>query len=74
MKPFILRRFVDVSGISGIGVVARGLQFPTGRVVVEWCVPNKPPSIGVWDSIADLLEIHGHDGTTRVEWIEWEEA
>jgi hypothetical protein len=68
VKRFHLVRAVDVSGVSGTGVVAKGVQFPSGRVVFEWCAAEKPPSLEVWDSIGDALEIHGHGGTTTIEW------
>ena len=36
MKTFVLRRNEDVTGISGIGDVAEGVVFNSGKVVVAW--------------------------------------
>lgn len=66
---FRLVRDVDVSGVSGTGVVAHGAEFPGGRVVLNWIVPNTVNSLGVFDSLADMLAIHGHRGSTHIEWF-----
>jgi hypothetical protein len=65
---FVLRRAVDVSGISGTGVVADGVRFPDGKTVTRW----RGGTTGVaqtcvWDSIQHVRRIHGHDGATRIE-------
>lgn len=65
-KRFVLFRDQDVTGVSGEGVVANGVEFPGGTAVMKWCVPGKPNSLTVYDSLADVLEIHGHDGRTWV--------
>lgn len=69
MKTFQLVRDVDYSGVSGTGIVAEGVEFDDGKVVIQWVVPNKPSSLVIWEDIADALEIHGHDGATRVEYL-----
>jgi hypothetical protein len=69
MKTFQLVRDVDYSGVSGTGIVAEGVEFDDGKVVIQWVVPNKPSSLVIWDDMADALEIHGHDGATRVEYL-----
>jgi hypothetical protein len=66
MKTFILYRDKDVSGVSGTGAVAEGVQFSDGVVVLRWRGTNA--STVVWASIDDALAIHGHDGLTRVVW------
>lgn len=68
MRRFTLDRTVDQTGISGTGTVAEGIEFSDGRAVVRWCAPDRPGSIVVWDSIADVIEIHGHGGLTEVVW------
>ena len=35
-KLFQLKRNIDNSGISGTGIVAEGVVFPNGKVVVCW--------------------------------------
>ena len=66
-RHFQLVRDVDESGVSGTGIVAEGYQFPTGRVVIEWRV--RPFAIGIFSSVEELLQVHGHGGKTRVEFL-----
>lgn len=67
MRVFELYRDVDVSGISGTGKVAEGVEFSDGRVVLHWCAGEHVSTV-VWNSIADVEAIHGHGGRTRIEW------
>ena len=63
---FVLDRHDDVTKVSGPGFVAYGCVFSDGTTVVHWCVPGKPSSTVIFDSPADMLEIHGHDGKTEM--------
>lgn len=63
-----LIRHEDVSGISGTGVVAYGVQFPDGTLVLRW--DTKVRSTTVYDSLEDLIEITGHGGRTTVELLD----
>jgi hypothetical protein len=36
-RRFALIRHVDYTGVSGIGVVAYGVTFADGQVVLRWC-------------------------------------
>lgn len=64
MRTFILYRVVDVSGVSGTGVVAEGVQFSDGVCVCRWTTDTATTT--VYDSIEDVQAIHGHDGATRI--------
>lgn len=66
MRCFELYRHEDESGVSGTGIVALGVQFPSGRCVMEWQRPGA--SIGFYHSIDILMDIHGHGGLTVVRW------
>lgn len=66
MRRFVLQRDEDETGVSGIGVVAEGVQFSDGRVVLRWF--GEHSSIVVWNSVEDVLAVHGHNGRTRVVW------
>jgi hypothetical protein len=67
-RRFILDRTEDVSGVSGTGTVAEGCQFTDGRAVIRWCVGLR--STAIYDSVDELLQIHGHSGATRVVWVD----
>ena len=68
MRRFRLIRIEDVSGVSGTGVVAEGVAFSTGKVVLSWCSEYR--SVTVYDTVGDLEAIHGHEGRTRIEWLD----
>lgn len=68
MRRFHLVRDEDVSGISGVGVVAEGVEFTDGRVVLAWLVT--PGSMGYYRSLEQLTDIHGHGGATHVEFLD----
>lgn len=68
MRTFQLRRDVDVTGVSGTGVIADGAEFENGKVALCW--RGERSSVSVWDSLAVMQDVHGHDGATRVIWNE----
>jgi hypothetical protein len=53
----------DVSGISGKGRVAFLTEYPGGKVTLAWC-SGEVHSVSVYDSLDELMQIHGHDGAT----------
>jgi hypothetical protein len=67
-RRFHLVRHEDVSGVSGTGIVADGVRFPNGKAVMCW--RGELSSIATYDSIGLLLEIHGHEGRTCIEWVD----
>jgi hypothetical protein len=69
-RRFQLVRDVDPTGISGVGIVAVGCEFPDGVVAMHWSTSALPSSTAVYDRIADVEAIHGHQGQTRVEFID----
>jgi hypothetical protein len=68
-RRFVLNRIEDETGVSGIGLVAHGVQFPDGTVVLRWCVGEHRSTV-IWDSMAAVEAIHGHGGKTRIDWID----
>jgi hypothetical protein len=64
IKNFYLMRHEDAGGISGTGIVAVGSIFPNGKVVFQWVTYRS--SMELYDSIENLIEIHGHGGKTEV--------
>jgi hypothetical protein len=67
MRLFQLHRDVDVSGISGTGIVADGVVFPDGVTVIRWRGDRQ--STVVWPHVDDVEAIHGHGGATRIVWL-----
>lgn len=65
---FELVRHEDVTGVSGTGVVAQGVQFDDGIVVVRWL--GQHASTVIWPGIDDVEHIHGHDGRTEIRWLD----
>lgn len=67
-RRFFLARTNDVSGVSGTGRVAAGVQFYDGSVVMRWLTEYR--STVVWDSLEAAMLVHGHNGGTTVEWVD----
>lgn len=67
-RRFALIRHIDYTGVSGIGVVAYGVTFADGQVVLRWC--SSHPATSMWNSMDDMLAVHGHGEATSVEWID----
>jgi hypothetical protein len=68
MRRFKLYRDEDVSGVSGTGVVALGVTFPDGVCCMHWL--GTLNSTVVYARLEHVLQIHGHNGRTRVEFID----
>ncbi|MCX5070923.1 hypothetical protein OOJ91_34305 [Micromonospora lupini] len=63
-RLFALDRHTDVTGVSGAGVVAYGVETTDGTVIMRWL--GDRPSTVIWESIQHALAVHGHDGATTV--------
>ena len=59
-----LERDVDLTGISGEGIVAFGCEFPDGSIVLRWDTLVR--STVLYDNVDDLTTISGHRGMTRI--------
>lgn len=67
-RRFHLYRHTDVSQVSGVGVVAWGVQFPDGAAAIRW--HGDTPSTVAWNSVDDALKVHGHSGATELRWLD----
>jgi hypothetical protein len=65
LRIFHLVRRDDPTGISGTGCVAEGVVFSSGWVAMTWL--SDMPTMTFYASVAQLEAIHGHHGTTSVE-------
>ena len=70
MRRFNVVRERDISGVSGVGNVAEGVLFTDGKVAMRWLTEHATTTF--FDSLEDLILIHGHEGATRVEFIDQE--
>jgi hypothetical protein len=68
MRRFELHRLEDETGVSGTGVVAQGVQFDTGKAAITWL--TRYSSVAVYDDMETLEAIHGHNGKTKVVFID----
>lgn len=66
MRNFYLARIEDVSGSSGTGLVAQGVQLDNGICIMSWL--TEITSFKVFMSIEDLDLVHSHEGRTRIVW------
>jgi hypothetical protein len=71
VKQFLLFRKEDISGVSGTGYIAEGVEFHDHQCVLSWF--GKHHSIEIHPSIDDLMAIHGHKGKTELVWRNDEE-
>ncbi len=67
-RRFALHRDLDVSGVSGTGIVAYGVEFPDGTCATRWNAARAQTCC--WTSIDDVVHVHGHGGATRLVWID----
>ena len=68
MRRFQLHRDKDASGVSGVGVVAEGCEFTNGACALTWL--TKFRSVAMYTSVKELEMVHGHEGATRLVWID----
>lgn len=69
MRMFKMVRDIDETGISGTGVVAEGIEFSDGRVALRWQTGDHNSTV-IWDNIESVHAIHGHNGKTRVVFVD----
>jgi hypothetical protein len=63
----LLVRSEDVSGVSGTGDVALVERLRSGILLVRWVAGG---GLTVWANTIALLNVHGHDGRTIIEWAD----
>jgi hypothetical protein len=68
-RCFQIVRHIDVSGVSGTGVVAEGVEWSDGTVTLRW--RGRYPTTTVWqDGVDALIAVHGHDGASTIRWLD----
>lgn len=71
MRRFVLDRSEDATGTSGTGLVAEGVEFSNGQVVIHWI--SQLESVNVYANAKVLTALHGHGGRTTIRWIDGEQ-
>ena len=72
LRRFVLQRDSDLTGVSGTGIVAEGVEFSNGVVALAW-TSQWPSSVVFYDrGIESVQAVHGHSGATRVVWLDEE--
>lgn len=78
-RRFIVRRHVDVTGISGTGVPVEGVVFSDGWGVSHWLdrPPMREPKTEIWHKPwyrrrgkDPFTKVSGHGGKSEVVWID----
>lgn len=68
---FELHRDEDASGVSGVGLVAEGVEFRDGAVALRWVVGTlRNRSTVIYADVRAVLAVHGHGGRTRLVWLD----
>lgn len=68
MRRFQLNRIQDVTGISGTGVIANGVEHvPGGVCTLFWL---KHETTGQYPSIEKLQAIHCYNNNASIQWID----
>jgi hypothetical protein len=73
-RRFVLVRDEDETGVSGTGIVAEGIRFSSGAVALQWTT-DWPTSVVFHErGIESVEHVHGHNGKTRIEWMDrWDQ-
>ena len=69
-RRFVLNRNHDATGTSGTGIVAEGVVFSCGKVALTWF--SHYGAVNNYDSMEVVKVLHGHEGSTQIEWIDAE--
>ena len=64
LRSFTLVRSEDVSGSSGLGIVATGIELHDGQIVLKW---ERPPyATALYRDLHAMMMVHEHGGKTKV--------
>jgi hypothetical protein len=71
-RRFVFLRDDDETGISGTGLVVMGVLYPDGRCHYRWMTEHQTDQMA--DSLDKLEIIHGHQGRTRIVFLDDEDG
>lgn len=67
---FVLDRIIDVTKVSGTGIVAEGFEASDGTVFLRWL--SDTPSSVIYDDIRAVERVHGHNGASVIRFLDAE--
>jgi hypothetical protein len=71
-RRFVFLRDEDETGVSGTGLVVMGVLYPDGRCHYRWMTEHQTDQMA--DSLDKLEIIHGHQGRTRIVFLDDEDG
>ena len=73
-RRFELHRSEDVTGVSGTGIVAEGVEYSDGVVSLHWTT-EWPSSVVHYERGRESVEaVHCHNGLTKIVFLDHESA
>lgn len=67
MRAFHVNRTTDHSGVSGTGLVAKGIEFGDGLALLRWS-GTRYRSVAIYPDFETLKSVHEHSGSTTFDW------
>lgn len=68
-RSFLLVRHRDVSGVSGTGAVAEGVEWTDGSASLRW--RGEHAATTFWETgIGAIRAVHGHSGDTEILYVD----
>ena len=72
-RQFYLVRHKDLTGKSGEGIIAEGIQWSGGTAELHWLTDWE--TFVHWPGgVEEILAVHGHEGATVVRWLDDRDA
>jgi hypothetical protein len=74
MRKFTVYRINDITGVSGTGVVAEGVEFACKTIAIRWLTPPPDGDVQIKGSLDKFLEIHVHPHPENITIITFEDG
>ena len=58
IRSFTVCRQHDQTGVSGEGVIIKGVVLASGHCIIHWLFPPPRGGIAIFDSLEDFLKVH----------------
>ena len=81
-RTFRLNRLIDLTGTSGLGLVASGRVESSGKTIMQWTATakladgtsRKINTVTHYETWQDVVLLHGHGGKTVLIWDDTNES